>query len=181
METLEQRYNRLRNEPNSDICQHLPILYNYASSCERVVEFGIGRFNRSSTALLFAQPKVMIGYDIGEPPYNVSYDSLMPLRGITDLRFNLADTKEVVIEPTDLLFIDSNHSYSQLCAELKNNSHLARKYIIMHDTTTFADVGEDRKMPGLWQAVTEFLEKDFHWTIKERLTNNNGLTVLERV
>ena len=33
---------------------------------------------------------------------------------------------------------------------------------------------------GLWPAVTEFLQNNDDWYLKERYTNNNGLTVLAR-
>ena len=34
---------------------------------------------------------------------------------------------------------------------------------------------------GLWPAVEEFLENNTNWKIKERYTNNNGLTILEKI
>jgi len=34
---------------------------------------------------------------------------------------------------------------------------------------------------GLWPAVEEFINEHPEWKIKERFTNNNGLTILERV
>ena len=33
---------------------------------------------------------------------------------------------------------------------------------------------------GLWPAIEEFLQKNTEWYIKERYTNNNGLTILAR-
>ena len=33
---------------------------------------------------------------------------------------------------------------------------------------------------GLWPAVVEFLQNNPEWYIKERFTNNNGLTILAR-
>ena len=34
---------------------------------------------------------------------------------------------------------------------------------------------------GLWPAITEFLEIHTDWKLKERFTNNNGLTILEKI
>jgi hypothetical protein len=35
---------------------------------------------------------------------------------------------------------------------------------------------------GLWDAVTEFLDNNKDtWKLKERYTNNNGFTIIERV
>jgi hypothetical protein len=33
---------------------------------------------------------------------------------------------------------------------------------------------------GLWPAIEEFLVEHPEWTLHERFTNNNGLTVLKR-
>jgi hypothetical protein len=40
---------------------------------------------------------------------------------------------------------------------------------------------EEEIRKGLWPAVEEFLVDHPEWVLKERYTNNNGLTVLERV
>ncbi len=39
-------------------------------------------------------------------------------------------------------------------------------------------VEEIRK--GLWPAIVEFVENNPEWYIKERFTNNNGLTILAK-
>ena len=36
-------------------------------------------------------------------------------------------------------------------------------------------------MIGLWPAIAEFLLKNKNWKLKERYTNNNGLTILEKI
>ncbi len=104
------------------------------------------------------------------------------------------------MEKTDLLFIDTWHVYGHLKRELDRWNTYANKYIILHDTTVDGEVGESARhkwdIPkqmlesglsreeierGLWPAVEEFLALHPEWKLKERYTNNNGLTVLERV
>ena len=34
---------------------------------------------------------------------------------------------------------------------------------------------------GLMPAITEFLESNNNWKIREKFTNNNGLTILEKL
>jgi hypothetical protein len=34
---------------------------------------------------------------------------------------------------------------------------------------------------GVWPAIEEFLAAHPEWILKERFTNNNGLTILQRV
>ena len=80
------------------------------------------------------------------------------------------------------MFIDTLHNYNQLKKELELHSHKARKYIIFHDTTSFEYIGESYEggyEKGIWPAIEELIEKGV-WEIKERYTNNNGLTILSR-
>jgi hypothetical protein len=51
------------------------------------------------------------------------------------------------------------------------HAHKVRKYLIFHDTNLVKDLN---------RAISEFIEANKEWKIKEVLTNNNGLTVLER-
>ena len=75
-------------------------------------------------------------------------------------------------------------------AELKLHAKKVKKYIILHDTTTFATVDETHyetvfgmkvNNKGLWLAIEEFLEENKNWKLLERFTNNNGLTILEKI
>jgi hypothetical protein len=63
----------------------------------------------------------------------------------------------VEIEPTDMLFIDTFHVYEQLRRELALHAGKARRFIVLHDTTTFGEKGEREGSRGLWPAVAEFL------------------------
>ena len=108
-------------------------------------------------------------------------------------QFIEANVLEVDIEETDLLFIDTWHHYNQLTEELKKHAEKVKKYICFHDTTSYEHHSEPTTSEndfkeelvwnkGLWDAVTEFLEenKDI-WKLKERFTNNNGFTIIERI
>ncbi len=171
---LEERYT-LATQTVTDIHEHVPVLRALASQVEHVTEFGV-RHGVSTTALLAAQPAVLRSYDIEDRAVAAS---LAPLAGRTDFRFAVGDTKAIDIEETDLLFIDTLHTYDQLKAELARHEAKARRWIVLHDTTTFATTGEDSDTRGLWPAVEEFLAAGT-FAIKERRTNNNGLTILER-
>ena len=107
-------------------------------------------------------------------------DRLALVAGRTDFVFHQADVLWVDIEETDLLFIDTLHDYEQLVQELALHARKARKYIVLHDTTTFGETGETPGHRGLWPAVEEFLSRG-GFQVKERYSNNNGLTVLERI
>lgn len=176
---IEQKYVELCNTP-SDINEHLPTLMKYASECDHITEMGV-RYIVSTYALLMGKPKKMISYDIHDCNWKVLQEAV---RGTTDFEFKIGNTLEIEIEETDFLFIDTYHNYDQLKEELKLHGNKARKYLGFHDTTSFEKYGESydgKPKLGIWPAIDEFLIKNPHWRIKERFTNNNGLTILVKV
>ena len=118
----------------------------------------------------------MVSYDIEKPPSELLEQLRVRLPGF---QFVQANSLEVEIEPTDLLFIDSFHTYSQLRRELELHHDKVLGCIILHDTETFGEIGEDGGL-GLNYAITEFLEQDKSWHIMHHYFNNNGLTVLRK-
>lgn len=173
--SLEERFSAMCREP-SDINEHLPTLRAYASQVEHVTEFGV-RSGRSTVALLAAQPGVLRSYDIVECPIT---GELAPLAFRSNFTFAVASTLDVRIESTDLLFVDTLHTYDQLSQELRLHADAVSRWIVLHDTTTFGERGEDGVSRGLWPAVEEFLARNPSWRVAARQANNNGLTVLER-
>ena len=174
----------------SDINEHLPTLRRYAQGCRHVTEFG-ARDVVSTWALLAGFPGKVIAYDLFRSP-NVELAARLARKARIDFSFIQGNILELEIEPTDLLFIDTFHEYNQLKSELHLHAGKVRKFIILHDTTLFEVKAEDKIIAdkygvknysgkGLWLAVEEFLKADVRWAIKKRYTNNNGLTILERI
>ncbi len=92
----------------------------------------------------------------------------------------VGDTGVVSTDDTDMLFIDTLHTYSQLKKELFEHEVAVKRYIVLHDVETFGMTSEDGTKPGLLQAVQEFLDDRKNWFLAELRTNCNGLAVLER-
>ena len=193
MYDLEKIVNQIYQTP-SDINEHIPTLIEYASECEHITEMGV-RAITSTWAFLGAAPKKLISYDIENPSkwgadINMVYE-VAKQYGL-NYEFRKENVLKIDIEETDLLFLDTWHAYNQLKAELEKHSSKARKYIIMHDTTSYefrdepltsenAWEGELDFGKGLWAAITEFLDSNNEWVLHKRYTNNNGLTILKRV
>jgi tetratricopeptide (TPR) repeat protein len=163
-------------QATSDVNEHLPTLYELARECRHVTEFGT-RTGVSTTALLYAQPERLVCYDRVRFP---EVDRLARAAGRTEFVFRERDVLWAEIEETDLLFIDTLHTYGQLSEELRLHAGKVRKYIVLHDTTTFGERGEGEGQAGLWPAVEEFLARGT-FRLRRRFTHNNGLTVLEAV
>jgi len=176
---LEFAYCRARDKP-SDINMHVPRLRQFAEQCEHVTEFGV-RHGVSTTALL-------AGAVSGKLQRLVSYDHKLwgrenDLRDLAPdvFKFVKKSTLEINIAPTDMLFIDSRHTYSQLSYELLRGYDKVRRWIALHDTRLFGHRDESMvKGPGLLLAVREFLAANMDWFVAEHYEYNNGFTVLSR-
>lgn len=163
----------------SDINEHMPTLYYYASQCKHITEMGV-RNVVSTWAFLKSKPERIICYDIIRSN-NIDIAITSAKENGIELQFHEKNVLAVEIEETDLLFIDTLHQYEQLVQELKLHANKVRKYIIFHDTSKFAYTDElTGQSGGLWPAIEEFLEQTNEWQIKERYTNNNGLTIIQR-
>eukprot|EP00455_Lapot_gusevi_P014823 TRINITY_DN17463_c0_g2_i5.p1 TRINITY_DN17463_c0_g2~~TRINITY_DN17463_c0_g2_i5.p1 ORF type:complete len:138 (-),score=23.13 TRINITY_DN17463_c0_g2_i5:8-421(-) len=110
---------------------------------------------------------------------------------------------DLSLPSVDLMLIDTWHTYQQLSKELHQLSHLAKRYIVLHDTgfpwgfadepgsslpaegahlASMSETGHNASKPkGLWAAVVHFLQKHPEWVIFRRDMNNSGLTVLKRI
>ena len=163
----------------SDINEHIPTLSGYAHG-KVVTEFGV-RKGVSTAAFLAGRPKKLTSYDINITRFNLGIMEAAKQAGL-DFALIQADVLDISIEPTDILFIDTLHTYDQLIQELALHSEKVRDRIILHDTVSFRHVGEQLKgmkpSMGLYPAVTEFLETG--WEIVREYKNNNGLMILGR-
>ena len=80
------------------------------------------------------------------------------------------------------MFIDTLHTYEQVITELKMHSNKVRKYILFHDTSPIPSSKKSFIVEKeVNKAIDEFLVTNKDWILKQRFTNNHGLTVLERI
>jgi hypothetical protein len=163
---------------STDINEHLPVLAKLAEDCKHITELGVGPA-QSTRAFLLHDGIELHSYEYA------------PMGGITEffesaknagrnVTLHVADTREIEIAETDLLMVDSLHVYEQVQKELELHAPKTKKYIVFHDTTTFAEKGEFGGK-GIWPAVQEFIDSHPEWMMIERRTNNNGLTILKKV
>ena len=199
---IQSKYSQLCSTP-SDINQHLPTLSKYAQQAETILEAGV-RSVISTWAFMHGitqnNSDIKTIYSVDLEPAPIFEANLAAQVNNIKLIFTQSDIlKYHLPEPVDIAFIDTLHCYGQLKRELAIFAPLTKKYIIMHDTTVDEFVGEPIRMKynmeqmkkntgfddndlvtGLWPAVEEFLHNNSDWELKERFTNNNGLTILAK-
>lgn len=186
----------------SDIYEHLPVLYQLAKECSSVTEIGIRSIVSTWGVLqgLSENPyfeRTYIGIDLSAPPLDrLNLAKELAKRNNIFFKFVQANDMQIELEPTDMLFIDSLHTYCHLTYELEKFSGQVKKYICMHDTSPpwgyvddteyHGDYSEypasfDKTKRGLWPAVEDFLARHPEWSLSERRTNNHGFTILQRI
>lgn len=197
---IESKY-KLAHTTRSDINEHIPTLYRYATECNHITECGVRSVVSSwafAKALKDKTPNKLVQVDIIKMNPVSQFIDIVNKEGVNTVFYEMSDL-ECPMEQTDLLFIDTWHIYGHLKRELARWNSYATKYIILHDTTVDEWQGETIRMRmnaaaqskesgipideinrGLWPAVDEFLKEHSEWSLHERFTNNNGLTILKR-
>lgn len=159
----------------SDIYEHCPALKRLAEQCGSVVEFGV-REGVSTVALLSGRPVRMLSVDLHVPPKQHRISQLAALAGV-GWNFIQSNTLQIEIDPCDLLFIDTRHTYRHLSQELELHGGKASR-VAIHDTESFArhsDFGEGK--PGLMDAIEEYALRSGR-VIESIDRRCNGLTVI---
>lgn len=202
---LNQKYRWLRETP-SDIYAHLPTLRRYARDCRTIVECGVRTMDSSwafAKGLLDdadVAGKMLVSINRQRSQNVEDLQAVTRRLSITYLFVEGEDTKVALpVEHMDLLFLDTWHVYGHLRQEFATFAHRTRRYIILHDTTIDATIGEsvrngwdieqqanvwgytyEEVRKGIWPAIAEFLNAHEDWCLEQRFTNNNGLTILAR-
>lgn len=191
----------------SDIHQHLSILWAFASRCERVIECGV-RTPTSTWALLQGlkdnnkKKKELISVDLYECP---GEDTVKARAKEMEVEWKFLQENDIKLDfekigPVDMIFIDTWHIYGHLKRELAHFHKNVNRWILLHDTSVDSFFGESIRngsnvleeskqsgypveeiTKGLWPAVEEFLQANKDWKLKARFNHNNGLTILERI
>lgn len=179
---FEKEYQNACNKP-TDMHEHLPWISEITSRCKHATEFGVGY--AQSTRGFLRHDIEMHSYDINVYPETDAYFKAA-IAGGRNVTLHVQSTLEADIAPTDVLLIDSYHSYDQVVQELSLHAHKVKKYIFFHDTTLFGDWGQGTVAQkniferGVWPAIDEFLSSHPEWQLVERRINCNGMTLIER-
>jgi len=186
MSKIREMHLQLAQKP-SDINEHLETLAKYAGICGgRICEFWVR--NAVSTAALLSwllqntnENKRLISYDIRRSGEVTILENLAKEDWL-DFAFVQGDTTDParIIEECDMLFIDTLHNARQILLELSIHAINVKQYILFHDTTTFWENGETEK-EWLLVGMRKFLSLHKERDVKEVFTNNNWLTVWQRL
>jgi len=173
--TADEWFRAAKATP-SDFSEHMDTLRSLASKCDHVTEVcSWGKPAR--VALAAAYPKRFTSYS---PAARPEWPQLSRLLGDRFSGVVAADPATAVVEETDLLFLDTNHRADEIVSSLTANAGRVRKYVAVHCTETYGEVGDD-KGPGVLPGLRLWLSRNPEWTVKDHRPNNHGLMILSRV
>ena len=171
-DTIESRYAQAL-VTSTDINEHMPTLRELASNCDHVTELSCW-INGAAIAIAYGNPKQFHSIAPGPKPEWDYYLQNFP--GFTS---QIGIPGEIEIQPTDMLFVDTVHTGMMKNQELFKYASKVSRYIVLHDTATYGDTGQDGQ-PGILAAVRGFLKMHPEWLVIRNDTNNNGLMVLSK-
>tara|TARA_R110002020_G_scaffold12409_6_gene45501 strand:- start:8297 stop:10243 length:1947 start_codon:yes stop_codon:yes gene_type:complete len=173
MRTVEEIFDAIKVIPR-DLDQHLPKLKELAEHCEHITEFSQRR--ESTIGFLAGRPSKLVSY-------NTEWDHVQEhaermCEGKTKYIHSVFRSHFVdEIEETDLLFIDSTHTYAYLKTEFEKFAKQVKRYIVIHDTLLYGERGEDAG-PGKLPAMREFMKANPEWSVIYHTPDQYGLTVM---
>lgn len=167
--------DKLSDKYVSEYIKYLPHIREYMKRCNSYRELGTNQGASASAAILEIPEFIQL--------IDVSFSKFAPFEHYfkifaekNNIKFDMIEENSLstkVNESTEFLLIDSVHKYNHVLSELKKYSILTEKYIMIHDTVGFPEVG---------RAVNDFLQFDNTWRTNYHYNHPKaGYTVLEKI
>lgn len=173
--SLEDYYDKVITMKDSVTnVEYHSVIKNLMEECDSFTEFGMCQ-GPSIAAAMLTNPKKVRGYDVTFKwfgPAKSFFESYAKEHNIDFVAFETDTAKCKTIDETDMLHIDSKHTYKHATAELKRHAPQVRKYILLHDTT---------QRPEVYKAVQDYIKNvDNSWKIIKRSEVGVGYTIMKR-
>jgi hypothetical protein len=183
-ETLQEFYTQIRTQQEDPknhgpkYCAHHDFIQKYMPECNSFKELGTHQGASAAAALLGGAKEVHL-VDHTLEKYNCQKHLFENYCKVNDVSLNVYEMSSIdkrCAIATDMLHIDSLHEWWWTIQELELHAPITKKYIVLHDTTTV-----NNKPSDIWPGLVKFCEENKNWKIKERVIENVGATILERV
>lgn len=175
-DTLEEYYAKLyklqSDAHGSDYMLVHDEIRKRLQGCDSYTEFGINQGATLAAAMLENLATIR-AYDIKLGWYTQAAHLFeqYAIEHSIDYEVTESDTLTCIIDPVDVLYIDTRHKQDHLIAELARHGHNVNKFIIFHDT--FAQ-------SGLKKAVLRYIEKNKEWGVVTECNVNVGFMTIEK-
>jgi len=175
-----------------DLDEHLDLMAMWSDQVDHVTEFSERR--ESAVGLLAGKPLKFVSYNLeNDLLLTQGGELLQALVRENDQRVVDGDGGRITemvqipgssltvppIEETDLLFLDTLHNGSRLWSELVLHGPQVRRAIMIHDTASYGEKGDDGSH-GLNEALRKWLAENPEWFIAYYKPHQYGMTVISK-
>jgi hypothetical protein len=181
LDSIEAVFDHCQSRPR-DLDQHMKTLRDLAMKVDRITEFTARRESTVAFAAGLSQKgAALTSYQSENDTVLAKLNGLLPSdKSVTVHRCDNSDSI-ATIEETDLLFLDTEHTYDKLSEELRKFGPSTKRFIVCHDTAEFGESGTDgRPAFGLMTAIRDYCKDHREWSVIRHDMHQYGLTVLGR-
>lgn len=168
---------------------YVPFLKEICKDLDHVTEFGV-REAYSTCAIidgLRGRFATLVSYDIDAP----AVGDIVEHARANEVNWVFHQEDTLTTDPivtTDLLFLDSAHTYDQVKAELERHASRVKRFLVFDDVTIFGKHGDPTGntgyicpgVRGIMPAIQEFRDANPFWTVHTHKPEGCGLLCLER-
>lgn len=176
--SLDAVFDKIKATPR-DLNEHMDKIKELAGNVKTVTE--ISNRRESTLAILAGRPRKFVSYNTEVDGFVEAAKRQIDPTQTSYFPHRISDSRMIgVIEDTDMLFIDSEHTYDRLKEELDKYAPKVSRYIVMHDTQIFGLTGQGSEPGhnGMLGAVIGFVRANPRWSVTYHSTEQYGLTVL---
>lgn len=180
--TFEQVLEWLAKQPR-DLNNHLVALSKFASQVNHVTEFSGRRESAWALAAGCTGTVNIYNDESTDPLFERLHEINLTTGSTTGRRVRVWPSSSASltakIEPTQMLFLDTEHTADRLQRDLDNLAPQVSQWIAIHDTELFLHKGSDQG-PGLGRVIEAFCEKNPEWFVMSHVKPQYGMTYLSR-
>jgi hypothetical protein len=182
--TLKEFYTQIRTQQEDPknhgpkYCAHHDLIQTHIKDCDSFKELGTHQGASAAAALLAGVKEVHL-VDHTLEKYNWQKHLFEEFAKQNNVNLNAYECSSIDKQcaiPTDMLHIDSLHEWRWTIQELTLHAPITKKYIVLHDTSIVNGRPSD-----IWPGLVLWCKENPEWRIKERVTENVGATIVERV
>lgn len=178
---------RQRSQQDGNINEHLPLLYMLSQDSKGVVELGVERGISTSAIMAGQADRICRGLEAYYTGVDINPSCGAEINRLANIcRPNLfpvnwieGQSTTAGIPQADFLLIDSKHSEEVIREELKEHLPKIRKYVAMHDTVSFGEIGEIPGTRGILYGIDALNTPE--WLKVYDSPRNHGMAVYRRV
>jgi hypothetical protein len=179
MSELDEMYQEVCRA-SSPLNKHCSKIHEIASKCHHITELAIKTYEIAISVLATKPTKFHLYREKEETLKEIKkkIEDVIPKH--TEIKLFHGHSLKTQIEATDMLILNTHHTAARLKKELLQHAGNVKRFIAFPSVYAFAKRGEDGSIPGVVDAILEFIKENPEWFIIYKNKASSGLIIIER-